>query len=171
MDGVLFNKNMTVLKQYPAGREDTSYTVPEGVTEIGESAFEHAAALKEIALPETLTKIGEWAFSDCAALETVTVPGGVKQIGYGAFSYCTSLREAALSDGVKYVNDEAFLSCPSLTSVTVPDSVVAVGDGAFGFDMDGKGNARLLRGFTLRCGENSAAHRYAEKNGVTYELI
>lgn len=170
-DGVLFSKDQTVLKQYPAGREAASYTVPEGVTEIGESAFENAASLKEIALPETLTKIGEWAFADCAALETVTVPGGVKQIGYGAFSYCTALREATLSDGVKYVNEEAFLSCPSLSSVTVPDSVVHVGDGAFGFDMDEKGNARLLRGFTLYCGENSAAKRYAEQNGIAFEIV
>ena len=171
VDGVLFNKDMTALLHYPAGREDTSCAVPEGVAEIGESAFENAAALKEIALPETLTKIGERAFSGCAALETATVPGSVKQIGYSAFSYCTALREATISEGVKYVNDGAFWSCGSLLSVTVPDSVIAVGDQAFGFVPDEQGNARPVNGFTLRCGENSAAKRYAEKNGIAFEIV
>ena len=170
VDGVLFNKDMTLLTQYPAGREDASYTVPEGVEEIGEDAFADAVRLREIALPDTLTKLGPWAFSGCTALETVLIPGGVKTVGAFAFSACSALREVTLSDGVKYIESQAFFDCPSLTSVTVPDSVVAVGEQAFGFYLDGKEDDRLLNGFTLRGGENSAAKRYAEKNGIGFEV-
>ena len=47
-DGVLFNKDKNILIQYPNGKENTSYTIPNNVTNIGEFAFSFCNTLKEI---------------------------------------------------------------------------------------------------------------------------
>ena len=39
IDGVLFDKNKTKLICYPAGKPDSTYTIPDSVTSIGETAF------------------------------------------------------------------------------------------------------------------------------------
>ena len=46
--GILFNKTQTTLIQYPTGNPVPSYTIPSGVTNIGDSVF---------ALCESLTNI------------------------------------------------------------------------------------------------------------------
>jgi len=69
-EGVLFDKNQTVLLRYPEGKAG-GYRVPQSVT-----------------------RIGTFAFEDCTALARVTIPGRVTCIEYYAFSGCTSLTEA-----------------------------------------------------------------------------
>ena len=39
VDGVFFNKDMTTLLCYPAGKPGATYTIPSGVTRIGYEAF------------------------------------------------------------------------------------------------------------------------------------
>ncbi|MBR6035246.1 MAG: leucine-rich repeat protein [Paludibacteraceae bacterium] len=90
IDGVLFNKQKTVLIKYPAHREGDSYTVPEGVTSIGQDAFDHSI-LKTINLPKSLTDIGAGAFDYCYALKAIDIPAGVTNIGEMAFSECGNL--------------------------------------------------------------------------------
>ena len=71
-NGVLFNKDKTTLICYPAGKTETDYTVPDGVTTIGENAFAYAI-FTQITLPESLTAIEYYAFYDCTALTQMTV--------------------------------------------------------------------------------------------------
>jgi K+-transporting ATPase c subunit len=71
-DGVLFNKTQTTLIQYPAEKIGASYTIPEGVTTIGDHAFYNCTPLESITLPASVTSIGDYAFSDCEALTSVT---------------------------------------------------------------------------------------------------
>ena len=55
-DGVLFNKNKTVLHTYPEGKKNEKYIIPSSVTEIGDSAFGyHCAHLKEIVIGKNVT--------------------------------------------------------------------------------------------------------------------
>ena len=61
-DGVLFNKDKTVLLKYPEDKKDKTYTVPDGVTEIAAEAFMGKRHLTSVVLPESLTKIGYDAF-------------------------------------------------------------------------------------------------------------
>ena len=65
VDGVLFNKDQTILQAYPGSNERTVYRVPDGVTEIQDSAFFFLAPA-EIILPESLEYIGDYAFADTA---------------------------------------------------------------------------------------------------------
>lgn len=90
-DGVLFNKQQTILIQYPVAKPG-SYTVPEGALTISASAFRACHGLTNVLLPSGLTNIQEYAFASCSGLTAVIVPGSVKFIGNFAFAGCTNLR-------------------------------------------------------------------------------
>ena len=46
VDGVLYTYDMTTLVCYPAGKTDTSFTIPESVTSIGDYAFNPKMSLE-----------------------------------------------------------------------------------------------------------------------------
>lgn len=60
-------------------------SLPEGLEEIGSSAFESCDKLKSVKLPASLKQIGAEAFSGCEKLWKVTIPASVEKIGYDAF--------------------------------------------------------------------------------------
>ncbi len=85
----------------------------------------------ELVIPDGVTNIGQGAFEDCTSLESVKIPNGVTEIGRGAFSGCKSLTSVNIPDGVTSIGDVAFYGCTSLTSVNIPDSVKSIGAYAF----------------------------------------
>jgi hypothetical protein len=109
-DGVLYNKQMTILVAYPAakkasafsipstvkkivpyafdGYQGTSITIPAGVTEIGHGAF-HASGITSIAIPEGVTSIEPWTFEKCN-LQKITIPSSVEFISDSAFGHAPS---------------------------------------------------------------------------------
>ena len=62
VDGVLYDKEKTVLIAYPPGSSSTSFVVPTGVLEISFGAFSNANNLINIEIAETVRKIGPGAF-------------------------------------------------------------------------------------------------------------
>ena len=133
-DGVIFNKDKTVLLWYPKGKPDTSYIVPASVTELE-----------------------SWSLGRVSALTSVTLPNGLKTIGYGALSYCENLAELNLPPSLKSIDALAvheikvssmvvpenitelgayFLSyCPELISVELPSTLTKIeGEGALSHD-------------------------------------
>ena len=56
-------------------------TVPDGITEIGESAFCGSTATK-IILPETLEEIRSYAFGNCYNLKEITLPASLTNLEY-----------------------------------------------------------------------------------------
>lgn len=90
VDGVLFDKDMTELIVYPAGKSKTKYNVPEGVTNIHERSFMHCRQLVEIFIPTTVTSIGFAPFHDCKNLTDIYYGGteeqwkGIKKTDIGA---------------------------------------------------------------------------------------
>jgi hypothetical protein len=91
--GVLFNKNLTLLIQYPGGLAG-SYAIPNSVTSIGTGAFYYCPSLTNVTIPNGVISIGNGAFSSCYGLTSVTIPNSVISIGSGAFYGCTSLHQA-----------------------------------------------------------------------------
>ncbi len=85
IDGVLFTKDMTTLIQYPAGKVDTSYEIPDGVTEISDAAFIIATNLRNVTIPDSVTTIGWRAFWECTSLENVYIPASVTDVGADSF--------------------------------------------------------------------------------------
>ena len=60
-----YNYDGTILNRLPE-EYDGMFEVPEGVTEIADSAFMDCQSLSAISLPSTLTKIGNYAFDNCS---------------------------------------------------------------------------------------------------------
>ena len=116
-NGVLFNKDGTVLIQYPQGNAATSYTVPSGVTAIGNGAFSECAALADVRLSNTVTAIGDEAFDGCIGLERAIITDNVATIGYEGFASCTKLSALTLPSGLTEIGDAVFYGCVSLTAV------------------------------------------------------
>ncbi len=154
LGGVLFSKDGTALIRYPSGKNGASYTIPEGVTEIGEYAFYNCGSLgsvtlpdglttigeyafhysqkiRSFSLPESLTTIGRFAFNNCDALTSVTIPGGVALIETYAFSDCERLRSVTVSEGVTVIGKNVFSNCESLSSITLPQTLAKIDSGAF----------------------------------------
>ena len=73
IDGALFRKADKALISYPAGISSSTYTIPQGITAIGDGAFDHCKSLTSVTIPDSVTSIGDWAFSSCDSL-TLTVP-------------------------------------------------------------------------------------------------
>ncbi|MBR4949879.1 MAG: leucine-rich repeat protein, partial [Clostridia bacterium] len=130
VDGVLFNKEMTELICFPAGKA-TSYAIPDSVTSIVDWAFGGCDGLTSITIPNSVTSIGEWTFSDCSNLTSITIPTSVTSIGIRAFSFCSSLTNITIPNSVTSIREGAFEFCSSLTSITIPNHVTSISDGAF----------------------------------------
>ena len=90
VDGVLFNKRQTTLIKCPDGKIG-SYTIPQGVTQIGVVAFYDCYQLTQITIPDGVTRIGNWAFGFCIALPNLTLPASVTSVGDWVFGNCTTL--------------------------------------------------------------------------------
>lgn len=130
-DGVLFTKDGKTLVRYPAWNTETEYVIPDGVTAIGDYAFERCERLKSVSLPDGVTTIGKSAFDCCTKLETMVFPDTVKSIGESAFFCCFDLKTVEFSNGVSEIGDYAFSSCESLTELNLPDGTKSIGEGAF----------------------------------------
>ena len=107
-EGVLFNKDKTILIQYPTGNTRTEYKIPDSVTSIGDGVFDGCTNLTSITIPEGVTTIGEGAFYQCRNLSSIKIPSSVTSIG-----------------------GSAFYGCSGLTTITIPPNVESIGDAAF----------------------------------------
>lgn len=129
-DGVLFNKDKTTLLQYPAGKQDISYTVPKGVTAIASGAFSGCQHLKEVFVPEQVIEISDGIFSGSPSIEKITFYG-LKTMGVNVFSDCTNLQKVSISGDLTFIKNGSFAGCISLETIILPDSVQHFGDASF----------------------------------------
>lgn len=131
MNGVLYDKLKTTLMCYPAGKLESTYTIPNSVISIADRAFSKCSSLTSVAIPNSVTTIGSGAFANCGSLTSLTIPNSVKSIGSSAFYYCNKLTSITLPNGLTSIGYDAFSDCSSLTSITIPGSVTSIGFGAF----------------------------------------
>ena len=90
VDGVLYNKEKTILIQAPCKIQGV-FTIPSGVTNIASGAFGSCEGLTGVEIPNTVTSISEFAFEDCTGLTNLTIPSSVKYIEWKAFKGCENL--------------------------------------------------------------------------------
>ena len=117
-NGVLFSKDKTRLIAYP-GKRDGEYTIPDGVTLIGRTAFAGNHNLTSIVIPGEVLDIEVFAFDKCKGLKSVTLQDGVRDIDIGAFKACGSLKEIIIPGSMTFISYAAFAECTGLDSVTI----------------------------------------------------
>ena len=92
---------------------------------------ESRAAVQTIVIGDGITHIGNAAFEGCSNLISVTIPDSVVSIGDYAFQGCSSLSEIIIPDRVMSIGDAVFNDCGSLINVMIPDHVVSIGESTF----------------------------------------
>ena len=118
--------------------------IPDGITNIGDGAFNICSSLTEIIIPKTVTSIGEGAFLSCVGLKQIDVEEGNQQYTSVAgvlfdkektvlIQYPTSKPEVsyAIPNGITKIEYYAFFYCENLDSISIPSSVLYIDEGAF----------------------------------------
>ena len=129
--GVLFNKDKTMLVQYPIGNSRNSYNIPDSVTLINDYAFYKSSNLAEVSIPEGVVTIDFAAFSGCENLTDIKLPDSLIEIGGYAFESCTSLTDIKIPNGVTTLDNCAFIGCKNLKEVVISDSVTELNYNVF----------------------------------------
>ncbi len=91
----------------------------EGVTSIGNHAFENCDKVTEFVIPDYIESIGGSAFYSCDALESVTIGNGVKTIGSDVFYGCKSMKSVTMGNSVTNIGSGAFDGCSALKAVYI----------------------------------------------------
>jgi hypothetical protein len=138
--GVLFNKSQTTLVECP-GAVGPDYTIPDGVTNLGEFSFDYCTLLTSVTIPPSLTSISDYAFAG-AGLTSIAIPASVTNLGASPFS-CPSLMAINVAiNNPFYVSVSGVLFDESLEtliefpegvtgSYVIPPTVSQIGQSAF----------------------------------------
>jgi len=131
VDGILFNQDKTKLIFYPPGKTNSSYAIPDTVTEIDYLAFGNCKKLTNVTIPLSVRTMGSHVFFGCSGLTEVEIPDSVTSIGNQVFVDCRNLTSAKISAGVTSIGYDMFWGCKNLNSVTIPSGVTSIETGAF----------------------------------------
>ena len=128
IDGVLFNKDASILLYLPLKRTGT-YSVPNQTQCIGPRAFAYSK-VQEVLLPESCDRICEEAFYS-STITRMSLPNSITKIEKKTFEECSSLVEVELPQSLQSIDDEAFRGCKALEDISIPGTVTNIGKEAF----------------------------------------
>jgi len=154
LDGVLYNKDKTIILRYPCGNPASLFSFPNTIAEVGVGAFEGCTYLASITMTENLhivknaafkgcsaltsvnissmvTEVGGYAFENCSRLNSVTLPMFIPEIGNCTFKNCSSLNNVVIPSSVREIRSEAFSGCTSLITIALGADIKGLGDKVF----------------------------------------
>lgn len=115
VNGILFSKEKDRIYQYPIGRNEIEFTVPNNVKGINTHAFAYSR-LKKVNFPDGLSFIDAWSFWN-SDIESIIIPNSVKSIAYVAFGACQNLKTVQLPATLEKLDYESFSGCTNLRTV------------------------------------------------------
>lgn len=124
-----------------------SIIIEEGVTTIGNKAFESLKKLISVSFPKSLTSIGESAFSNSDALESVNISGNTTIDGNNAFNDCDGLKSVILSGNTIIKGQSSFKNCDGLKKVLIEANVQLIGEESF-YGCDSLSSVNIQGGIT-----------------------
>lgn len=131
VDGVLFNKEMTELIQYPIGKKQKEYVIPDSVTKLGYGAFCYCDELTKLTVGKGITVIDYCLVFGCDNIETVVLPNTLTTLDEGAFKY-SGIKFIDIPDSVTYLGCEAMTACNRLETVNIGKGVSFIHERAIG---------------------------------------
>ena len=84
--------------------EIETINVQQGITSLGNRAFQGLDHVTNINLPDGLETIGSQAFDRVTSVESIIIPQSVNTVGYAAFAWTASLTSLDVSDGFEGIN-------------------------------------------------------------------
>lgn len=183
VDGVLYNKDLTILICYPQGKTDTEFSVPEGVKAVAGDGFYGNQYVEKLKLPASLAALQLNAdyrpfLSNLQGLtsleiaeespnflfsEGVLVSRGDKMV---IFYVDTGRETVTIPDGTEGISSDIYFSCSSddwdpwfRFEVILPDSLREI-----------QGSPFDVTQTTLIVGKGSYGEKYAIENGINYEI-
>ena len=97
---------------------DSSVTIPEGVTAIGDEAFANNSSVNTVTIPEGVTSIGYGAFQN-TGLTSIDIPDSVTDIASSAFANDTNLTDVSFGAGVTDLGYGVFSGCSRLSDIDI----------------------------------------------------
>ena len=142
IDGNLYTKDGSTLLMYTPGKIENEFQISEGVSVVGNHAFQSCNYLKHITVPGTVTEFPFDAILVCDNLEGIEVyesNGKYKSVdgnlyskdGKTLLSICSGKITVVIPEGVTTIAECAAFYCNKLTSVTIPKSATFIGNEAF----------------------------------------
>ena len=122
------DENVT-LYLVPESYAETTLTVPEGVTAIGNYAFAYNSNVETVVLASTVRDLGRGF--DSSTVKKVVLNEGLTTISSRAFRSTTALEEVVFSSTVTEIADNAFQKS-AIKEIVIPASVKTIGETAFG---------------------------------------
>ncbi len=146
-NGVLFNKDKTILIKYPEGKEETSYIIPDSVINVDSNAFENCSTLFSITIGKNVEEFSLSAIDYCSSLQNIMVDKNNSYYSsdeYGVLfnkDKTTLLRcpegktgtSYYIPNGVKIIGKYAFYECQGLENIIIPDSITNIESTAFSY--------------------------------------
>ena len=132
-NGVIFNKDKTVLLWYPCGKQDASYTVPVSVTKLEEDSFTKVAALTSVTLPDGLKRIEDYVFYQCPNLTTLVLPSSLEFVGDTSI-IGLKVSSMVIPEDITELRSYFLSYCPELTSVELPSTLTEIWKYSFSND-------------------------------------
>ncbi len=167
-NGILFTKNMDTIIQYPSGKEEMFYAIPDSVATVAEGAFAYNSNLMTIQLPASVSFVTEGAFGIANSLQNITVvdeneyyisSDGVLYTedmkGLIAYPTAKQYEDFMVPDHVEWIAADAFNSV-ELHSVSFCEGLESIGSYAFA-------NCRNLTEIEL-----PSSLRYIENSAFAY---
>jgi hypothetical protein len=137
VDGFLFNKDQTILIQYPAGKAG-DYAIPDSITSISDWIFDESTYLTNVIIPSSVTGIGQAAFIDCINLRGIYFSGNASvSIDMFAFYNVTNATVYYLPDTTGW--EATFAGFPTalwLPAMQSSDVSFGVRTNQFGFNIN-----------------------------------
>lgn len=134
LSNITFSNNLKHIREYAFQSVPlTQIVLYEGLETIGRSAFDMGASTKRcltlLTLPNSLTDIGESAFAWEASLTEVTIPNKITQLNNSVFQN-SGLKSVVLPEGLKTIGDNVFDGC-NLEEINFPSTLEKIGDKSF----------------------------------------
>lgn len=130
IDGNLYTKDGNTLMLFATGKQQTTFTVPDCVTRVGDYAF-YGSLIETIVIPNTVTSIGTGAFKNCSKLQKVLGGESIENIEGYAFQGCQSLYDINISKSLSHLGNGVFHTCETLESITLPNALKELGYSVF----------------------------------------